>query len=120
MEREPVTLALSNNWRLFLVLQLDHYDLDWFVACVDVGMLGIGRICRQPIRFTGLPDMLLAGTACSTIFMVPPLSAMITRGCSWRCMVSGAFGMTTDFQTLTSSSQIARCAAFDWPPVASA
>src|SRR5579859_3358906 len=28
---------------------------------------------------------------------------MITRGCSCRCMVSGALGITTDLQTLTSS-----------------
>src|SRR5260370_41891367 len=59
----------------------------------------VGSQQAFPVSHTWLSDL----PSDSTIFIVPPLSAMMTRGCSCRCMVSGALGITTDFQTLTSS-----------------
>src|SRR5712672_2328601 len=67
-------------------------------ACMVLGGL-VGSQYAFPLSHTWLSDL----PSDSTIFIVPPFSAMMTQGCSCRCMVSGALGITTDFQTLTSS-----------------
>jgi len=62
MEIESLRKHLGET-RFSFLFQLDYDDLDWFIAGVDVGVHGVGRVCREPIRLAGLPDMGLGGAA---------------------------------------------------------
>src|SRR5215470_16742022 len=42
---------------LLVVLHFDHHYFDWAIAHVNVPVHGIGRIRRQPISFSSLPDV---------------------------------------------------------------
>jgi hypothetical protein len=42
---------------LLFFLQLDYDYFDWFVAGVDVGVHGVGRVGGEPVGFACLPDV---------------------------------------------------------------
>ena len=86
---------------LLVALRFDHHHFDGAIAHINVSVHGIGRIRRQPISFSSLPDVCFGRAGLILYLHGAALQSNDHPTWSWRCNGNGAFGTTVDLQTFT-------------------